>query len=63
MSVSETKAAIDAAYIAQKEWAAWTGKERAIFRGNDVIELYFEQFAQLQSARNPNSARLPSCLF
>ena len=29
MSVSETKTAIDVAYIAQKEWAAWTGKERA----------------------------------
>ncbi|MCW1951260.1 MAG: NAD-dependent succinate-semialdehyde dehydrogenase [Octadecabacter sp.] len=29
VSVSETSAAIDYAYDAQKDWAAWTGKERA----------------------------------
>lgn len=29
VSVSETSAAIDHAYDAQKNWAAWTGKERA----------------------------------
>lgn len=29
MGVAETKAAIDAAYVAQKSWAAKTGKERA----------------------------------
>ena len=29
MGVEETRAAIDAAYLAQKDWAAKTGKERA----------------------------------
>jgi acyl-CoA reductase-like NAD-dependent aldehyde dehydrogenase len=29
LGVDETKAAIDAAYVAQKDWAAKTGKERA----------------------------------
>ncbi|MCC2095370.1 MAG: aldehyde dehydrogenase family protein, partial [Hyphomicrobiales bacterium] len=29
MGPSETEAAIDAAYVAQKDWAARTGKERA----------------------------------
>ncbi len=29
MSVSDTAAAIDAAYDAQKDWASWTGKERS----------------------------------
>lgn len=29
VSVAETRAAIDHAYIAQKNWASWTGKERA----------------------------------
>lgn len=29
ISISQTRAAIDHAYAAQKDWASWTGKERA----------------------------------
>jgi succinate-semialdehyde dehydrogenase/glutarate-semialdehyde dehydrogenase len=37
LSRAEAARAIDAAYIAQKEWAAWTGKERAA-----VLRKWFE---------------------
>jgi len=34
---AETSAAIDAAYEAKIEWAAWTGKDRAAFCANGMI--------------------------
>lgn len=37
VSISETRTAIDHAYAAQKDWASWTGKERAA-----ILHRWFE---------------------